>query len=88
MATDSVPKFIKTKRFLALRSWVEDYEANENDNIIPSGAYTSPAIPPGLEDNNEGEIGRTYMTISAQANEKAAAAAKEKLQRQIRGDTA
>ncbi|KAG8811352.1 hypothetical protein FRC17_002511, partial [Serendipita sp. 399] len=86
MATDSVPKFIKTKRFLALRSWVEDYEANEGDNIIPSSSYNSPPIPPGL-DEPEGEIGRTYMTFSAQANEKAAAAAKEKLQRQIRGET-
>ncbi|KIM25546.1 hypothetical protein M408DRAFT_74066 [Serendipita vermifera MAFF 305830] len=83
MATDSVPKFIKTKRFLALRNWVEDYEASENDNIITPGGY-GPASPPGLEGDTE--IGGAYMTISHQANEKAAAAAKEKLARQARGE--
>ncbi|CCA68134.1 probable Regulator of G-Protein Signaling Protein [Serendipita indica DSM 11827] len=85
MATDSVPKFIKTKRFLALRHWVEDYEASENDSFLPPG-YGNPSAPPGLEGENSGEIGGAYMTVSQQANEKAAAAAKEKLQRATRGD--
>ncbi len=94
MATDSVPKvrtfspsrppqsqsffqFIKTKRFLALRNWVEEFEASEDAN---SAMTTGPSVPPGLDDADE--VGRTYMTVSQQANEKAhAAAAKEKLAR-------
>ncbi|KAF8529272.1 regulator of G protein signaling domain-containing protein [Hysterangium stoloniferum] len=66
MATDSVPKFIKTPRFLALRNWVEEFEAVENDTT--SADSSQPALPPGLED--EDEIGRTYMTVSQTANEK------------------
>jgi hypothetical protein len=78
-------QFIKTKRFLALRNWVEDYEAGENDQIIiPQGYGPGPSAPPGLEADNE--IGGAYVTVSPQANEKAAALAKEKLQRQVRGE--
>ena len=44
MATDSVPKFITTPRFLALRNWVEEYDALEHE--LPS--ITSRSPPPGL----------------------------------------
>ncbi|KZW04401.1 regulator of G protein signaling superfamily [Exidia glandulosa HHB12029] len=63
MATDSVPKFIKTSRFIALRNWVEEYDTMEDPT---SG---NPTHPPGLDDNEE--VGRTYVTISQAANEKA-----------------
>ncbi|KAG9014978.1 hypothetical protein FRB94_007050 [Tulasnella sp. JGI-2019a] len=74
MATDSVPKFIKTSRFMALRNWVEEYEIGESD--LPNGASdpngsvvtataTAPIIPPGLDDPEE--IGRAYMSVSQQA---------------------
>jgi len=68
MATDSVPKFIKTPRFMALRNWVEEYEAVENDGSSSIGA-PQPSVPPGLDEDDE--VGRTYMTISQAANEKA-----------------
>jgi hypothetical protein len=56
---------------------VEEYEAGEDAN---SAMIAEPSVPPGLDDADE--IGRTYMTVSQQANEKAqAAAAKEKLAR-------
>lgn len=63
MATDSVPKFIKTQRFIALRNWVEEYDTMDDPT---SG---NPTHPPGLDENEE--IGRTYVTISQAANEKA-----------------
>jgi hypothetical protein len=65
MATDSVPKFIKTARFNSLRNFVEEYESGEGD-VGPS----APVAPPGLHDEAD-EIGRTYMTVSQTANEKA-----------------
>ena len=75
--SNSFPQFIKTKRFLALRNWVEEFEASEDAS---SAMTTGPSVPPGLDEADE--IGRTYMTVSQQANEKAqAAAAKEKLAR-------
>ena len=58
---------------------MEEFEASEDAN---SAMATEPSIPPGLDDADE--VGRTYMTVSQQANEKAhaaAAAAKEKLAR-------
>ncbi|GJJ07735.1 hypothetical protein Clacol_001940 [Clathrus columnatus] len=61
MATDSVPKFIKTPKFMALRNWVEDADTLEIDGTYPN-------VPPGLE---EDEVGRTYVTISQTANERA-----------------
>ncbi|KDQ20627.1 hypothetical protein BOTBODRAFT_101045 [Botryobasidium botryosum FD-172 SS1] len=76
MATDSVPKFIKTPRFMALRNWVEEYDALEND----MNGYVSPtpSIPPGLDDgSDDGEVGRTYMTVSQTANEKIQAQKKQ-----------
>ncbi|KAF8338973.1 regulator of G protein signaling domain-containing protein [Cantharellus anzutake] len=37
MAMDSVPKFVKTPRFLALRTWVEEYDALEQQEFSVSG---------------------------------------------------
>ncbi|KAG8865290.1 hypothetical protein FRB96_000180 [Tulasnella sp. 330] len=71
MATDSVPKFIKTSRFMALRNWVEEYEIGETDVPGPSDSTasivtaTTPPAPPGLDDPEE--IGRAYMSVSQQA---------------------
>lgn len=62
-------QFIKTPRFMALRNWVEEYEAVENDGTSPVGV-AQPAVPPGLDDDAD-EVGRTYMTVSQTANEKA-----------------
>lgn len=58
---------------------MEDYEASESDPIAGSG----PPVPPGLGGD---EVGGAYMTVSQQANEKAAAAAKEKLRREGRSE--
>jgi len=69
MATDSVPKFIKTPRFLALRNWVEEVDQMENDDYVATSH--APAAPPGLGGASTEEVGRTYMTISQAANEKA-----------------
>ncbi|KIJ26991.1 hypothetical protein M422DRAFT_271880 [Sphaerobolus stellatus SS14] len=68
MATDSVPKFIKTPRFMALRNWVEEYENVDNEG---SSVLGGPSVPPGLRDEEDAEIGRTYVTVSLAANEKA-----------------
>jgi len=63
MATDSVPKFIKTPKFLAVRNWVEDFDPNEdNIRMLP----TNPSSPPGLSE----ETGGAYITISQQASER------------------
>ncbi|KAF8076011.1 regulator of G protein signaling domain-containing protein [Lyophyllum atratum] len=65
MATDSVPKFIKTTKFLALRNWVEDFDPTENDiHLLASG----PSAPPGLSPAEE--TGGAYITISQQASER------------------
>jgi len=65
MATDSVPKFIKTTKFLALRNWVEDFDPTENDiRLLSSG----PSAPPGLSPSEE--TGGAYITISQQASER------------------
>ncbi|KAJ7047775.1 regulator of G protein signaling domain-containing protein [Mycena alexandri] len=60
MATDSVPKFIKTPKFLAVRNWVEDFDPSE-DNV-----RMLPTSPPGLSE----ETGGAYITISQQASER------------------
>ncbi|KAJ7229040.1 regulator of G protein signaling domain-containing protein [Mycena pura] len=63
MATDSVPKFIKTPKFLAVRNWVEDFEpGDDNIRLLP----THPSAPPGLTE----ETGGAYITISQQASER------------------
>ncbi|KAG6914106.1 hypothetical protein DXG01_002406 [Tephrocybe rancida] len=65
MATDSVPKFIKTPKFLALRNWVEDFDPTENEiTQLASG----PTSPPGLSPQEE--TGGAYITISQQASER------------------
>ncbi|KIM45934.1 hypothetical protein M413DRAFT_64397 [Hebeloma cylindrosporum] len=66
MATDSVPKFIKTPKFLAMRNWVEDFDPTENDiHLLSAG----PASPPGLNGSSD-EVGGAYMTVSQQASER------------------
>jgi len=44
---------------------VEEYESGEGD-----AGPSAPMSPPGLHDEAD-EIGRTYMTVSQTANEKA-----------------
>ncbi|KAG8977557.1 hypothetical protein FRB90_008775 [Tulasnella sp. 427] len=67
MATDSVPKFIKTSRFLALRNWVEEFEVGEDGS--KKNDPSAPAAPPGLNDEDE-EEGRAYMSVSQAAHER------------------
>ncbi|QRV72869.1 regulator of G protein signaling domain protein [Ceratobasidium sp. AG-Ba] len=73
MATDSLPKFVKTPRFKDLASWVEEVEMAENDTIASLEALSinGPAVPPGFETGDVEEVGRAYMTFSASAGEKA-----------------
>lgn len=52
---------------MALKNWVEEFEA-ENDGSTLGGPL-QPLIPPGLDDDDQ--VGRTYMTVSQTANEKA-----------------
>ncbi|KAF8165106.1 regulator of G protein signaling domain-containing protein [Crassisporium funariophilum] len=66
MATDSVPKFIKTPKFLAMRNWVEDFDPTENDFHLLSAGPTS---PPGLSAATD-EQGGAYITVSPQASER------------------
>ncbi|KAF7331755.1 CRG1 protein [Mycena kentingensis (nom. inval.)] len=61
MATDSVPKFIKTPKFLAVRNWAEDMDNEDNIRLLPN----NPTSPPGLAE----EQGGAYITISQQASE-------------------
>ncbi|KAJ3550638.1 hypothetical protein NMY22_g356 [Coprinellus aureogranulatus] len=65
MATDSVPKFIKTSKFLAMRNWVEDFDPTESDIHMLT---TGPSSPPGL--NTVEETGGAYITISQHASER------------------
>jgi hypothetical protein len=67
MATDSVPKFIKTPKFLAIRSTVEEIDPTENDVQLLT---TSPIAPPGLTTPIGDETGRAYITLSQQAGER------------------
>lgn len=73
MATDQLPKFVKTPRFKDLASWVEEIEIAENDTIasLEAMSISGPAVPPGFEADNVEEVGRAYMTFSAAAGEKA-----------------
>lgn len=59
MATDSVPKFIKTPKFMAMRNWDDDFETGDLQT-------QGPAAPPGLSD----EVGGAYVTVSQQAAER------------------
>ncbi|EIN10813.1 regulator of G protein signaling [Punctularia strigosozonata HHB-11173 SS5] len=60
MSTDSVPKFIKTPKFAALRNWAEEDEDFDSQSMDPTH-------PPGL--NGDEEIGGTYTTVSQHASE-------------------
>ena len=60
-------QFVKTAKFQQLRNWVDDFDVNDDGSSL-STSLGAPAMPPGLEGD---EIGRTYMTISQAANEKA-----------------
>ncbi|KAJ2924946.1 hypothetical protein H1R20_g12152, partial [Candolleomyces eurysporus] len=65
MATDSVPKFIKTSKFLAMRNWVEDFDPTETDiRMLTNG----PSSPPGL--NTVEETGGAYITVSQHGSER------------------
>jgi len=59
MATDSVPKFVKTTKFAQLLDMVEDFDVMDES--------MGPSHPPGLDPE---EVGRTYITTSQAANEK------------------
>ncbi|KAF8631228.1 hypothetical protein AX15_002558 [Amanita polypyramis BW_CC] len=64
MATDSVPKFVKTSKYLAMRSWSDDLEVDDLDIRLLS--LEEPHAPPGLGE----EMGGTYMTVSQRASER------------------
>lgn len=83
-----VLQFIKTQRFLALRSWVDDVDAMDNEEMT-YGPSTTPASPPGLPaptpnqpaaaSSADDEVGRAYLTVSQAANEKRQTKLKSKL---------
>lgn len=62
MATDSLPKFVKTQRFLEARQWLGE-GASANEDVL---FLTSPHAPPGLGGE---ESGGAYMTVSSKASE-------------------
>ncbi|EPT03102.1 hypothetical protein FOMPIDRAFT_1028809 [Fomitopsis schrenkii] len=65
MATDSVPKFIKTPRFLALRIKLDNEDDGPlSDFPLVSATNTTPSVPPGL---SEEEVGGAYVTVSQRA---------------------
>ncbi|GBE79209.1 regulator of G protein signaling domain-containing protein [Sparassis latifolia] len=65
MATDSVPKFIKTPRFLALRIKLSDEDETGLSDfpLLPTNSST-PVVPPGLGGD---EVGGAYVTVSQRA---------------------
>lgn len=66
MATDSVPKFIKTTQFLAVRRQYElEFDRFDHEEMHAR----NPAHPPGLDANGE-ETGGAYMTMSTFASER------------------
>ena len=69
MATDSVPKFIKTPKFLAMRNWVEEFDPTETDIHMLTA---NPAAAPGLSTAAPvaEEVGGAYITISQHASER------------------
>ncbi|KAI0363720.1 regulator of G protein signaling superfamily [Pilatotrama ljubarskyi] len=79
MATDSVPKFIKTPRFLALKvKLVEEDDGPLADFPLMNSSASTPSVPPGLSSGEE-EVGGAYVTISQRAatQERPAGAAAE-----------
>jgi len=67
MATDSVPKFIKTPEFKALKAWVDDDGSTDDDSIDPTAS--TPVLPPGLVESSE--QGRVHVTKSQAGGEQA-----------------
>ncbi|KAF9779546.1 regulator of G protein signaling [Thelephora terrestris] len=65
MAADSVPKFVKTPKFLALKNLGHEFDLDDDDAEYPS---TAPSVPPGLTDTEE--LGGAYVTVSQQASER------------------
>ncbi|KAK2466400.1 hypothetical protein APHAL10511_002042 [Amanita phalloides] len=61
MATDSVPRFVKTSKFLAMRSWF-----GVDDLDVRLLSLEGPNAPPGLGE----EVGGTYMTVSQRGSER------------------
>lgn len=63
MATDSVPKFMKSPAFQASRTYVEDLEQFDGElRLLP----LNQSSPPSYND----EVGGAYVTISQQATER------------------
>ncbi|KZT62963.1 hypothetical protein CALCODRAFT_478854 [Calocera cornea HHB12733] len=80
MATDSVPKFVKTKQFVALRQYVQGLEQVDADFRMATESVASPptaAVGAQHDFDSFGDelTGRTFMTVSTAANEKARALA-------------
>lgn len=63
MAMDSLPKFIKTQRFLDARQWLGEGDAPGDDVQF----LTSPPAPPGLGSE---ETGGAYITVSLKGSER------------------
>jgi hypothetical protein len=80
MATDSVPKFTKTPRFLTLRSQNDDLDFLDSD--VQYLSSSGPTVPPGLESREGQEIGGAYVTVS----QKGVVAAHESRPRAVGGD--
>lgn len=66
MATDSVPKFVKTERFLSLMRSVFQYnEGDEEDPATPAAtAVEKVAQPTKAQSTKAQEISRAYLTVS------------------------
>lgn len=64
MATDSVPKFIKTPKFLALKIRLHDDDDSLDEFPVMTANSSTPSVPPGL---NEEEVGGAYVTVSQRA---------------------
>ncbi|KAF8665658.1 hypothetical protein AX16_000111 [Volvariella volvacea WC 439] len=78
MATDSVPKFVQTPKFLSMRSWVEELETIDSDIQMLTAA-----APPGLAE----EVGGAYITVSQQAAEREHRHLQAQAQNQQQGST-
>ncbi|KAL1405401.1 hypothetical protein Q8F55_009032 [Vanrija albida] len=75
MATDSVPKFCKTERFLTLMRSVFDYTAASDEPEDPATttlAAKTTVLAIGPTPTKVDDVGRAYLTISQAANEKQA----------------
>lgn len=80
MATDSVPKFCKTERFLTLMRSVFDYTATADDAEDPATnalAAKTTVLAIGPTPTKVDDVGRAYLTISNAANEKQQAGLKQ-----------